>query len=162
MIKIFKSLKNNQKNTNNVYAVVNGVSFNLEYVDDNVFSKKVMGEGVAIVPTSSEVCAPCAGVLTTLFPTGHAFGITRDDGVEILVHIGLDTVNLKGKGFTILKKKNQKVGAGEKIIKLDLNYLRNENIDYTIMIVFLGTKGKTLKLEKYGKVTAGKSIITVM
>ena len=148
MIKIFKSLKNNQKNTNNVYAVVNGVSFNLEYVDDNVFSKKVMGEGVAIVPTSSEVCAPCAGVLTTLFPTGHA--------------IGLDTVNLKGKGFTILKKKNQKVGAGEKIIKLDLNYLRNENIDYTIMIVFLDTKGKTLKLEKYGEVTAGKSIITVM
>lgn len=162
MIKIFKSLKNNQKNTNNVYAVVNGVSFNLEYVDDNVFSKKVMGEGVAIVPTSSEVCAPCSGVLTTLFPTGHAFGITRDDGVEILVHIGLDTVNLKGKGFTILKKKNQKVGAGEKIIKLDLNYLRNENIDYTIMIVFLDNKGKTLKLEKYGEVTAGKSIITVM
>ena len=108
MIKIFKSLKNNQKNTNNVYAVVNGVSFNLEYVDDNVFSKKVMGEGVAIVPTSSEVCAPCAGVLTTLFPTGHAFGITRDDGVEILVHIGLDTVNLKGKGFTILKKEKSK------------------------------------------------------
>ena len=63
---------------------------------------------------------------------------------------------------TILKKKNQKVGAGEKIIKLDLNYLRNENIDYTIMIVFLDTKGKTLKLEKYGEVTAGKSIITVM
>ncbi len=132
MIKIFKSLKNNQKNTNNVYAVVNGVSFNLEYVDDNVFSKKVMGEGVAIVPTSSEVCAPCAGVLTTLFPTGHAFGITRDDGVEILVHIGLDTVNLKGKGFTILKKKNQKVGAGEKIIKLDLNYLRNENKNFKV------------------------------
>ena len=71
MIKIFKSLKNNQKNTNNVYAVVNGVSFNLEYVDDNVFSKKVMGEGVAIVPTSSEVCA-LLRVLTTLFPTGHA------------------------------------------------------------------------------------------
>ena len=63
------------------------------------FTKKVMGEGVAIVPTSSEVCAPCSGVLTTLFPTGHAFGITRDDGVEILVHIGLDTVNLKGKGL---------------------------------------------------------------
>ena len=61
-----------------------------------------------------------------------------------------------------LKKKNEKVGAGEKIIKLDLNYLRNENIDYTIMIVFLDTKGKTLKLEKYGEVTAGKSIITVM
>ena len=160
MIKIFKSLKNNQKNTNNVYAVVNGVSFNLEYVDDNVFSK-VMGREF-IVPTSSRIHAPCSGVLTTLFPTGHAFGITRDDGVEILVHIGLDTVNLKGKGFTILKKKNQKVGAGEKIIKLDLNYLRNENIDYTIMIVFLDTKGKTLKLEKYGEVTAGKSIITVM
>lgn len=162
MIKLFKALKNNQKNINNIYAVVNGVSFTIEQVDDEVFSQKVMGEGIAIAPTSSIVYAPCSGVLTTLFPTGHAFGITREDGIEILVHIGLDTVNLKGKGFKILKKTAQKISAGEEIIKLDLDYLRKQNVDYTIMIIFLDTKEKNLELKKYGEVTAGETIIATV
>ncbi|MGN1343595.1 MAG: PTS glucose transporter subunit IIA [Traorella sp.] len=87
-----------------IYAVTDDICFPLKEVNDDIFSKKVLGDGITIAPTSNIVYSPCDGILTTLFPTGHAFGITRDDGLEILVHIGIDSVMMKGKGFKVFKK----------------------------------------------------------
>ena len=154
----FNLLKRKYK-MNEIYSVVDGVSFPIEKVDDNMFSKKLMGEGIAIAPISSIVSAPCTGVLTTLFPTGHGFGITREDGVEILVHIGLDTVNLKGLGFKKLKTKDQMVTVGEPIVEVNLDLLNQEKMNSTILVVFLDLKGKTLMLDKYGEVLRKKSVI---
>ena len=159
MISISKLFKKNNMNEDDIYSVVDGVSFPIEEVNDDVFSKKIMGDGIAIAPTGSIVCAPCSGELTTVFPTGHAFGITRDDGVEILVHIGLETVNLKGKGFKKLKRSNQRVVVGEKIIELDLKYLNSKKVDTTTLIIFLDKKEKNITIEKYKEVRYGNSVI---
>lgn len=156
---MFKLFKKNIYDINDIYSVADGVSIPLDRVNDNVFSKKLMGEGVAIIPTHKVVAAPCSGKLTTLFPTGHAFGITREDGIEVLVHIGLETVQLKGDGFKILKQQNQNVHTGDNIIEINLDLLHEKKIDPTIMIVFLDLKDKNLKIENYGEVLKGKSVI---
>ena len=102
-----------------ILSIAKGRMFPLEEVKDEVFSKKMMGEGVAFELGEDQVCAPATGELTALFPTGHAFGIRRKDGVELLVHIGIDTVELNGEGFTIQAKQGDKVTAGDPIVKVD-------------------------------------------
>lgn len=156
---MFKLFKQKKHDFHNIYSIVDGVSFPLDEVDDDVFSQKIMGEGVAIIPTHRMITAPCSGQITTLFPTGHAFGITREDGVEILVHIGLETVQLKGNGFKILKQKNQYVHVGDAIIEVNLDLFHQKKIDPTIMVVFLDLKDKCLQIETYGEVLKGKSVI---
>lgn len=150
---IFKQKKQN------IYAVVDGMSFPIEDVNDQIFSKNLLGQGIAITAATESICSPCDGKLTTLFPTGHAFGIVREDGVEILVHIGIDTVNLKGKGFKILKKKNQFVKRGEKIVDVDFAYLKQMNLDSTVMVIVTNSQNKKLKQINYGKVESGKTEI---
>ena len=107
-----------------IQAPLSGKIVPLENVDDPVFAEKMVGDGIAIDPTSDTVVAPVAGTLTHLFPTGHAAGITTHEGIEILIHVGLDTVELKGQGFTLLAKQGQEVEIGTPLIGLDLSLLR--------------------------------------
>lgn len=119
----------------NIYSPVEGKCIDISNVRDDVFSKKMMGDGIAIIPKDNIVYSPCDGELTMLFPTKHAFGIIMNDGVEILVHIGMDTVNLNGVGFKSYKNKGDKVKHGDKIIKFDDKYLSNKDLDMTVMVV---------------------------
>lgn len=109
-----------KKGGNTVGAPMAGRCVPLTEVPDPTFAEGILGQGVAICPTDGKVYAPADGEITTLFPTGHAVAMTTDSGAELLVHIGLDTVTLKGSAFTIHGKEGTKVKKGELLIEADL------------------------------------------
>ena len=128
----------------NVYAPVSGKCIDIEKVSDVTFSSKCMGDGVAIVPEEGLVSAPFDGEIVMMFPTLHAFGIRRNDGVEALIHIGIDTVEANGVGFEKLASKNQKISKGDPIIRFDKEKLSKE-YDMTTMVIMTGEVDKGLK-----------------
>lgn len=107
----------------------------LSEVEDEAFSKGALGKGIAINPTEGKVVAPADGVLTTLFPTGHALGITTDSGAEILIHIGMDTVKLDGKYFTSKVKQGERIKKGQLLLEFDINAIKNEGYSVVTPIV---------------------------
>ncbi|MGT2910836.1 beta-glucoside-specific PTS transporter subunit IIABC [Streptococcus cameli] len=141
-----------------VVAVATGTLVPLETVKDEVFASKAMGDGVALVPSSGEILAPVNGVLSTVFPTGHAYGIVRPDGVEVLVHIGINTVDLAGQGFKTLVQQGQTVKAGQAIASVDLELVKEKGYDTTIMIIITDAKGKDITVKTAGEVFAGDLI----
>lgn len=151
-----------------IKAPVNGLSVDLDEVPDEVFSQRMMGEGVAIRPTDGLFVAPADGELTMLFKTGHAYGMILANKVEILIHIGIDTVELGGEGFQILAQQGQSVTAGTPIVQVDLDLLRQRGYDpiTPIIITAPDTVGKDsaakVKTEVNQTVTAGISpILTI-
>lgn len=130
-------------------APVSGKLIELSNVSDPVFAKKMLGDGLAIKPdnNSSQVMveAPVSGKIVSLPDTKHAFGIETEDGKQILVHIGIDTVNLKGKGFKAYAKQGDMVKHGDKIISFNSKTIKNHKLDDTVMIIF--TRGYEKKIE---------------
>ena len=118
----------------------------------------MMGDGVAIIPSEDDIVAPCDGIVSMLYPTLHAFGITSADGLDILVHIGIDTVRLKGKGFRSFVKEGQKVRVGERIIKVDTYDMKNKGLDLTTMILFPDCSAR-MAMKREGYANKGKTII---
>ncbi|WP_432664263.1 PTS glucose transporter subunit IIA [Wukongibacter baidiensis] len=104
-------------------------------VNDPAFSEKILGDGFAVIPSSKIAKAPCDGKVTQIFHTNHAFGITTDEGLEILVHIGLDTVKLDGEGFKRLVEVGDEVKEGTGIIEVDLDYIKNNGKDVITPVV---------------------------
>ena len=120
-------------------APLSGIVRALDDVPDPVFSSRLMGDGVSIDPTSQMLCAPLAGVVTNVQHTGHALSITHDSGVQVLLHIGLDTVNLQGKGFIAQVEDGQRVEAGQPLIEFDADYLAlHARSLLTLMLVISG------------------------
>lgn len=117
-----------------------GELLELSQVPDEAFSQKMLGDGFAVDPENGTICSPVDGILQYIFPTGHAFGVESDD-FEVLVHIGIDTVELEGNGFTILKKEGETVRAGEPVIEADLEKIRAAGKS-VITPVILTPKGK--------------------
>ena len=105
-------------------------------VKDDVFSTKMLGDGLAVKADNGEIFAPVAGEITTVFPTKHAIGITTEQGLEILIHLGLDTVELKGEPFETLIKVGDKVKAGDPIVKMDLAKIQAAGYDDTVIVVY--------------------------
>lgn len=135
-----------------ISAVADAKMIPIEIVNDEVFSKKMMGDGVAFVLNGETIYSPMNGTIKALFPTGHAFGIISDSGVEILVHIGIDTVESKGKGFTILAKQGDKVFAGEPIVRVNLKEL-SKTYDMTTMLIVTNTNNKKISFIEPKEVT---------
>ena len=151
---------NFKKRKKELVAPCSGELIRMEEVKDEVFSQKMMGDGFAIQSEGDVFCSLGNGTVTAIFPSNHAYGITLDDGLEILVHIGLDTVTENGKGFDCTHKVGDKVVAGEKIVTIDRNYLESKNYDLTTMVIF--TNGETYKSFDcpYGsKVSVKKDIV---
>jgi PTS system D-glucosamine-specific IIC component len=122
-------------------------------VPDAVFSGKMMGDGFAILPTEGTVVSPVDGKIVNLFPTKHAIGILSDSGREILIHVGIDTVNLKGEGFETLVAENDRVEAGQPLLKVDLDYIKENATSIITPIVFTNlSEGEKVAIEKPGNV----------
>lgn len=130
MFKLFKS-----KQTKELYAPVTGKTIALENVSDPVFAQKMMGDGIAFSLESNVVCSPCEGTIQMVANTMHAVGIRADNGAEILIHIGLDTVNLQGKGFTQLVQAGEKVAKGTPLIEIDMDFMKEQGMILTTPMV---------------------------
>jgi len=138
-----------------IVSVSDGTLMNLEDVNDEAFSKKLLGDGIAIQLHNDFVCSPANGTLETMFPTGHAFGVLTNQGVELLVHIGLDTVKAKGYGFDVLVKQGEKVRAGQPIVKVDRAKLKKAGYDLTTMLVITNNNNEDINLKQDGDVKIG-------
>ena len=123
----------------NIAAPVDGQVKDLSDVNDQVFSTKLMGDGAAIVPSDGTVYSPVDGQVTVAYETKHAYGLKSKDGAEVLIHIGIDTVNLKGEGFESFVKQGQTVKAGDKLGTVDLAKVKAEGYDTTVMVVVTNT-----------------------
>ena len=141
-----------------IVAVSDGELVNLEDVNDDVFSQKMMGDGIALKLNNDFVCAPANGTLETVFPTGHAFGLLTNEGVEILIHIGLDTVQLKGEGFDVLVKQGEKVRAGQPIVRVDRDAIAKKGYDLTTMLIITNANNKTINFKSSGTVKIGTKL----
>lgn len=120
-----------------INAPVDGQVVALESVDDEVFSQKMVGDGVAIIPMSNSFTAPIDGVVSKIFSTNHAYSIKSAKDLEVMVHIGLETVALEGKGFTRIANEGDKVKAGDVIIEADLAYIREHAKDVITPVIVL-------------------------
>jgi len=132
-------------------------------VKDEVFSSEALGKGVAIKPEIGEVRAPANGVISTLFPTGHAVGMTTDEGTEVLIHIGLDTVELEGKYYEVSAEQGQKVNAGDLLVKFDKEGVESENYD-TITPIVITNSGdfQTIDVTEETQITPGDYLMTAV
>ncbi|MBQ8814714.1 MAG: PTS glucose transporter subunit IIA [Lachnospiraceae bacterium] len=144
---------------NQLVAVADGKVIRMEDVNDPVFSEKMMGDGVAVVPTGTTVVAPCAGTVTMIADTGHAFGMECDNGLELLVHIGIDTVSLGGKGFTVVGKAGEHVEAGAPMIEFDPEVIRTAGLDMTTPIIILEDGGKSIEMSYPEAAKAGETVV---
>ncbi len=113
----------NRKRNIEIVAPMTGEIVEIDKVPDEVFSGKMVGDGVAIRPSKGIVVAPCHGKIIQVFPTNHAIGILTTEGIEILIHVGLDTVNLKGNGFKSFVSGGDKIKKGDKLLEFDLEYI---------------------------------------
>jgi len=133
-----------------IFSPLSGEVVDIENVPDEVFSKKLVGDGVAIIPSSSVAVSPIKGVISRIFPTKHAFSI-KGDRVEVMVHIGLDTVSLQGEGFEALAKEGDKVEIGTPIIKVDKEYLISQGKEIITPIIV--SSQKDIKIKKINSTT---------
>lgn len=118
-----------------IKSPLNGKIFPLSEVKDEVFSSGVLGDGIAIEPYDGIAYAPAEGKVTTFFPSGHAIGITTRDGVELLIHIGMDTINLNGKYFVPLVKQGEYLQAGQPILKFDIDGIREAGYEIKTPVI---------------------------
>ena len=134
---------------NKIIAPVSGKVIPLEEVTDPTFAGKVLGDGFAIVPEDSIIKSPINGTVELMYETGHAVGLSTDDGKEILIHIGIDTVAMNGDGFHIIAKTGQNVKSGDPLVEVDFEKIRKAGkSDSVIVIVTSGEKVETRKVEK--------------
>ncbi len=147
--------------TRNVTAPVNGMLKQLSKVNDPVFSAGTMGYGFAVEPENSSVCAPVAGVISTVFPGGHAIGITTSDGAEALIHIGIDTVKRKGDGFKSHVKGGERVAQGERLVDVDFKTLKDAGFECDVILVISSGEKCSIDEEMLGKnVTVSDTVMS--
>ena len=141
--------------TEAIETVADGEVIKLEDVKDPVFSQKMMGDGFAVEPANGKIYSPVAGKVTSVFPTKHALGLLTEAGLEVLVHIGLDTVSLEGKPFEVHVAEGQTVAAGDLLVTADLAAIKEAGRETATVVVFTNAPAiKSVTVEKFGKVAA--------
>ena len=148
--------------TYEVHSVADGQVINIEDVKDPVFSQKMMGDGFAVEPENGKIVSPVAGKVTSIFPTKHALGLVTDNGLEVLVHIGLDTVSLEGKPFDVKVTEGQTVAAGDLLVEANLDAIREAGRETSTVVVFTNADAiKSVKVEHTGKLAANAPVAEV-
>ncbi len=157
-----KNEKNEEKHVlgieKELFTVATGEVIALTDVNDPVFSQKMMGDGFAVIPATGEVTAPLSGKIVSVFPTKHAIGMQTAEGAEVLIHMGLDTVHMSQPAFEILVSEGQEVVAGTTIAQMNLDAIKNEGKETTIIVVFTDDKVNGLTINKLGDTERGTVI----
>ena len=143
-------------------APMSGQAIPLDQVPDDVFSQKILGDGIAIIPSDGKICAPADGEIASVAQTLHAYGFTSEDGLEILVHVGLDSVKLKGEGFISHVKEGDKVKAGQLVAEVDLKILESKGVPtVTPVLICEGAEDVPMNVVT-GDVKAGKTAVITL
>ncbi|AYX89834.1 PTS sugar transporter subunit IIA [Staphylococcus cohnii] len=150
--KLFGKGKEVDKETS-VYAPITGEYVKIEDIPDPVFAQKMMGEGFGVNPTDGEVVSPINGKVDNIFPTKHAIGLQADNELELLVHIGLDTVQLDGEGFEVLVESGDIVNVGDPLLRFDLDYIK-ENAKSVISPIIVTNSDNTSSIAIADDVTS--------
>ncbi|WP_392561925.1 PTS glucose transporter subunit IIA [Orbus sturtevantii] len=156
MFGLFKKKKKSVE----LFAVCDGTFKSIEKVNDTVFADKIMGDGFAVSPTSGKVSvnSPIKGKILSIFPTKHAITFVTDEGIEGLVHMGIDTVALKGDGFVVDVEEGQKVDQNTRLAQMDVDFIAQQNKDCDIIVVFTNLDNKKLLINQSGKVQKAQLI----
>ncbi len=155
MLSLFK-----KKKFKELYAPVVGESLSLDCVPDQVFASRMMGEGIAFKFEGETICAPCDAEVVLVAKTKHAIGLEAN-GLEILIHVGLDTVNLNGQGFECCVKVGDKVKRGESLLKVDRNYMNSKNINLLTPMI-ITSKDIELNIYEPNKVDLNSIVISLV
>ena len=162
MFDIFKKKVEKESNDVSIFSMVDGEVININQVSDPVFSEKMMGDGFAIIPNNGEIYSPVVGIVESIFPTKHAIGLKTDSNIDVLVHMGVDTVDLKGEPFEILVSVGDKISKAHQIARVDLNHLSDNGKSNEMIVVFPeGEVSTTFNQVKFGKVSIGDLIGTL-
>ena len=137
---LLKDIFGSKENKIQVVAPVAGKLVPLSEVSDPTFSEEILGQGAAVIPSENEFLSPVDGTVTTVFPTGHAVALTSVEGVEILLHIGLDTVKLNGKHFTIHVEEGQQIKKGDLLLEADLEQIKAAGYDTITPVIVCNTE----------------------
>lgn len=167
---MFKKLFGKSKEEDKVFAVdssladnitspMQGELLSITEIPDPVFSQKMMGDGFAINPTNGEVVSPVDGKIMNVFPSKHAIGIQAVNGREILIHVGIDTVNLDGQGFDLLVTENQVVEQGQPLLKVDIDYIEKNATSKITAVIFTNLEGENVTVLKNKVVSLNEASI---
>lgn len=156
-------VKHDDNKLNQVNCPVKGKIVPLNEVNDEMFSKEVLGKGVAIIPVEGKIYAPANGIISATFETKHAIGLTTENGSEILIHVGIDTVKLEGKPFIQYVEKGEYVKAGSLLLEFDLKMIKEAGLDYTTMVVVTNSNDYLEVIPtKLKKVTKTDPVLTII
>jgi PTS system glucose-specific IIA component len=150
-----------KRKTREVFSPVDGQVIEIEKVDDEVFSTKMVGDGVAVIPMSDIFCAPVDGTISKIFSTNHAYSVKSDKDLEVMVHIGLETVALKGEGFERLANEGDEVKAGDPIIRVDLAYIKEHAKDIVTPVIVSDESDAGSIEKRYNIVKVGDILMEV-
>lgn len=152
-------LTDSNKKDLELLSCVKGEMIPLEDVKDPVFSSKTMGDGIAIIPEQGVITSPVDGSIEVAFPTGHAVGIKADNNLELLIHVGINTVELNGEHFKMLVKQGDKVKKGQELIKFDIDAIKAKGYDTTTMLLVTNNESGDLKKEDYRNVSTSDRVM---
>ena len=143
-------------------APVAGRLISITEVNDPAFSEEILGKGVAVIPSGTRICAPVDGTVSTVFPTGHAAAVTSKEGAEVLIHVGLDTVKLEGKHFTIHASEGQEVKKGDLLLEADIEQIKAEGYDITTPIVICNSdEFSEFHMAEPGNISQGDNVLSL-
>lgn len=143
-----------------IKSPMNGTYIPLEEIPDPVFAEKMMGEGFGIEPTGGEVVAPVSGVVMQVFPTNHAVGIKADNGIEVLIHIGLETVAMEGKGFEGFVSEGDRVEVGDKLVVFDIDLVKEEaNSTISPVIITNSDELESFNIKSVTEAVKGETVV---
>lgn len=146
-----------------IYSPLQGLSIPLSEVKDGVFSEELLGKGCAIRPESENVYSPVNGKVEMVFPTGHAVGVKAADGVEVLIHIGLETVNMNGEGFQVHVQQGDAVKIGDPLVTFSKEKIEKAGYDPVTMLIISNTKDfKEVKQVKQGSIETKEPLLQVI
>ncbi len=148
-----------KKKAKEIVSPLNGTICPLDQVPDDVFAQKMLGDGVAVVPTDGKICSPVSGTVSQVTETKHAYCVTSDDGLDILIHFGIDTVKLKGEGFNVLVKEGDRVEPGTPICEADIEFIKNAGYELHTPVLITNMDNISNIVVKSGTVKAGETII---